>query len=83
MMNTDTPQTMLQEIKAATRWSEPMIAKEIGTSQATVNRLLNGQPDCKSRTWRAIHDLRERLRSEGKEIPDRRSHDTGSVSDPH
>lgn len=49
--------TLLKEIKDATQWSEPRIAQEIGTSQPTVNRILNGQGDCKGRTLRAITDL--------------------------
>jgi transcriptional regulator with XRE-family HTH domain len=46
--------TLLREIKEATRWSEPRIAAELGTSQPTVNRILNGQADCKATTYRAI-----------------------------
>lgn len=49
--------TLLREIKDATQWSEPKIAVEIGTSQPTVNRILNGQEDCKGSTLRAINDL--------------------------
>ena len=48
---------MLREIKDATGWSEPRIAQELGTSQPTVNRILNGQGDCKGRTLRAITEL--------------------------
>lgn len=53
--------TLLQEIKAGTNWSEPRIASEIGTSQPTVNRILNGQLDCKVSTLRAIEDLHKRV----------------------
>jgi hypothetical protein len=53
--------TLLQEIKAKTEWSEPRIASEIGTSQPTVNRILNGQTDCQGSTWRAIESLHKRL----------------------
>jgi len=49
--------TLLREIKDATQWSEPKIALEIGTSQPTVNRILNGQGDCKGSTLRAINEL--------------------------
>ena len=48
---------LLREIKDATKWSEPKIAEELGTSQPTVNRILNGQEDCKGRTLRAITAL--------------------------
>lgn len=49
--------TLLREIKDATSWSEPRIASEIGASQPTVNRILNGQEDCKGSTLRAILEL--------------------------
>jgi predicted transcriptional regulator len=49
--------TLLAEIKDATGWSEVKIAEVIGTSQPTVNRILNGQDDCKGSTLRAITDL--------------------------
>jgi transcriptional regulator with XRE-family HTH domain len=51
--------TLLREIKAATRWSEPQIATEIKTAQSTVNRILNGQEDCKASTLRAITKLHQ------------------------
>jgi transcriptional regulator with XRE-family HTH domain len=53
--------TLLQEIKAATSWSEPRIADELGTSQPTVNRILNGQEDCKGSTFKAIQDLHKKV----------------------
>lgn len=40
-----------------TGWSEVKIAEEIGTSQPTVNRILNGQDDCKGSTLLAITEL--------------------------
>ena len=54
-------QSMLQEIKAKTGWSEPRIAIEIGASQPTVNRILNGQKDCKGSTLRSIEELHAKL----------------------
>ncbi len=51
--------TLLREIKDASHWSEPRIATEIGTSQPTVNRILNGQDECKGKTLRAITALHE------------------------
>lgn len=65
-MDTQTPQSLLREIKDATGWSEPRIAKELEVSQPTVNRLMNGQPECKASTWRALCDLREKVRVEPK-----------------
>lgn len=53
--------TLLREIKSATSWSEPQIAAELGTSQPTVNRILNGQPDCKGSTFRAIESLHAKI----------------------
>lgn len=53
--------TLLGEIKRTTGWSEPRIASEIGTSQPTVNRILNGQLDCKVSTFRAIVELHSRV----------------------
>ena len=52
--------TLLKEIKAHREWSEPRIAEEIGTSQPTVNRILNGQVDCKIATYQAIKALYEK-----------------------
>lgn len=49
--------TLLREIKTATGWSEHRIATEILASQPTVNRILNGQPECKSSTFRSITEL--------------------------
>ena len=49
--------TLLQELKAKKSWSEHRLALEIGTSQPTVNRILNGQRDCKGSTFRAIQQL--------------------------
>lgn len=49
--------TLLREIKEKTQWSEAFIGQKIGASQATVNRILNGQPDCKGKTQRAIENL--------------------------
>lgn len=52
--------TLLREIKAKTGWSEPRLATELGTAQSTVNRILNGQSDCKMSTFRAITELHKR-----------------------
>lgn len=73
-MNTPS-QALLLAIKGATGWSEPKIAAEIGTSQATVNRLLNGQPGCQASTYLAIERLAARL----KLYPKRRKTDKASA----
>jgi hypothetical protein len=59
---------LLNEIKTETGWSEPRIATELRAllpdsrmSQPTVNRILNGQDECKSSTLRAIEALHERV----------------------
>lgn len=61
-------QELLIAIREKTGWSEPRIATEIKTSQATVNRLLHGQPGCQASTYLAIEELAARL----KLIPSRR-----------
>jgi predicted transcriptional regulator len=58
--------TLLREIKSVTGWSEPRIAQKLGTSQPTVNRILNGQVDCKGSTLRAITELHTSVCSESK-----------------
>lgn len=52
---------LLTEVKTETGWSESRIADEIGTKQPTVNRILNGQGDCKGSTLRAIEALHKRV----------------------
>jgi transcriptional regulator with XRE-family HTH domain len=52
---------LLQFVRAATRWSEPRIAKKLGVSQPTVNRILNGQSDCKGSTLQAIRKLHQQI----------------------
>jgi predicted transcriptional regulator len=53
--------TQLQAVKAKTGWGETRLAREIGTSQPTVHRILNGQNDCKGSTLLAIQRLHERV----------------------
>lgn len=53
-MNLRTPRELLTEIKAATKLSEIGLSKRIGVSQPTINRILNGQDECSSKTLRAI-----------------------------
>jgi hypothetical protein len=65
-MNTETPQKILSDIQTGTGWSQPRIAKETGTSQATICRLMNGQHECKSSTWRALLELRDRVQKKSR-----------------
>lgn len=50
-------QAKLAEIKAHTGLSEVALAQRLGVSQPTVNRILNGQVDCKGSTLVAIDHL--------------------------
>ena len=76
-MNTPA-QELLLKIREHTGWSEPRIATEIKTSQATVNRLLNGQPGCQASTYLAIEGLVKRLKIPAK----RRKSDKAPASQP-
>ena len=67
-MNTPA-QELLLKIREQTGWTEPRIAAEIKTSQATVNRLLHGQRGCQASTYLAIEGLAARL----KLLPKRRT----------
>lgn len=46
--------TLLMEIKRQQGWTQTRLAVELGTTQPTVNRILNGQDDCKVTTFKAI-----------------------------
>ncbi len=63
-MNTPTARQMLKEIKSALGLGEIALAEKLGTSQPTVNRILNGQPDCKGTTLQAIVRLYEQVVSQ-------------------
>ncbi len=56
MTTCDIP-AMLSEIKEKPSLSEARIGDLIGVSQPTVSRILNGQADCKVKTWKAIVEL--------------------------
>jgi DNA transposition AAA+ family ATPase len=72
-MNTSLTQ-MLSALVAANSWSQTDAAREIGTSQATVNRILKGQPDCKGRTYQKIVALYEAQCRESKSPADESTH---------
>jgi plasmid maintenance system antidote protein VapI len=59
-MNT-TPAQMLNEIKSTTGLGEIALAEKLGISQPTVNRILNGQPDCKGKTLQSIAALYQQV----------------------
>jgi transcriptional regulator with XRE-family HTH domain len=46
--------TLLREIKAASALTEVQLAAELGTTQPTVNRIINGQSSCNIALYRAI-----------------------------
>lgn len=52
-----THQAKLAEIKARMGLSEVALARKLGVSQPTVNRILKGQADCKGSTLVAIDQL--------------------------
>lgn len=56
-MTQRTPTELLKEIKDVTRLGEIGLAKRLHVSQPTVNRILNGQMVCSSKTLLAILSL--------------------------
>lgn len=56
-MDTRTPTELLAEIKTQTQLGEIGLAKRLGVSQPTVNRILRGQPNCSSKALLAIQRL--------------------------
>lgn len=69
---------MLQEIKAAKRCSQPTLARELGTSQPTVNRILNGQTECQSGLFARITALHSKVVGSGRRKDDPPAVDTGN-----
>jgi predicted transcriptional regulator len=53
--------TLMREISDESCWSQSRIARELGIAQATVNRLMRGQLDCKASTLIAIKALHQSL----------------------
>jgi DNA-binding transcriptional regulator YdaS (Cro superfamily) len=53
-MTLRTPTELLCEIKQATQEGEIALAKRLGVSQPTVNRILRGQMNCSSKALLAI-----------------------------
>jgi predicted transcriptional regulator len=62
--------TMLQEIKAAKGCGQPTLARELETSQPTVNRILNGQTECRSSLFKRISALHSEVVAQGRRKDD-------------
>lgn len=63
-MDTRTPSESLRDIKDLTGLSEVALARRLGVSQPTVNRILHGKSDCKASTLIAIQAWRSELATE-------------------
>lgn len=61
--------TLLRDIKAATALTETQLAAELGTTQPTVNRILNGQPGCKLATYHAIVSMHKAKCAQADGLP--------------
>jgi transcriptional regulator with XRE-family HTH domain len=57
----------LKAIKVAKKWTEVQLGAEIGASQPTVNRILNGQTGCRITTYQAIERIYRALDAPGAE----------------
>jgi DNA-binding transcriptional regulator YdaS (Cro superfamily) len=66
-MNLRTPTELLAEIKAATKLGEIGLAKRLGVSQPTVNRILRGQENCSSKALLAIQRVHAEVTAEGEQ----------------
>lgn len=53
-MDIRSPTELLAEIKQITKEGETALAKRLGTSQPTVNRVLRGNGNCKTELYLAI-----------------------------
>jgi hypothetical protein len=60
-MSTSIPTQLLAEIKSLTGLGETALAARLGVSQPTVNRILNGQMECKAKTLIALQSWRAEL----------------------
>ncbi len=60
--------TLLTDIKKKTGWSGARLAKEVGTSQPTIHRILHGQVDCMGATLVAICDLHQKICAKAMKI---------------
>ena len=63
--------TMLREIKAARGCGQPTLARELGTSQPTVNRILNGQTECRSGLFSRISALHSQVVDQARRKDDK------------
>lgn len=68
-MNLRTPTELLTEIKAVTQLGEIGLAKRLGVSQPTVNRILRGQANCSSKALLAIQRVHAEVMVEGVPSP--------------
>jgi len=57
----NSPQSRLAEIQAKTGLGQTALAALLGVSQATVNRIINGQMDCRGSTLSAIQSLHAKV----------------------
>jgi transcriptional regulator with XRE-family HTH domain len=62
--------TMLREIKAAKGCGQPTLARELDTSQPTVNRILKGQTECRSGLYSRISALHSEVVGQGRRKDD-------------
>lgn len=63
-MDPRTPNELLAEIKTKTQLGEIGLAKRLGVSQPTVNRILRGQPNCSSKALLAIQRVHAEVMAE-------------------
>jgi predicted transcriptional regulator len=62
--------TMLREIKAAMGCGQPTLAHKLRTSQPTINRILNGQTECRSGLYSRISALYSEVVRQGRRKDD-------------
>lgn len=75
-MDLRTPTELLVEIKAATNLGEIGLAKLVGASQPTVNRILRGQANCSSKVLLAIQRAHGEITARGAPVE---SHEPAAV----
>lgn len=68
-MELRSPSELLVEIKQTTKEGEIALAKKLGLSQPTVNRILRGQSGCSSKALLAIQRLHAEVMRSSSEQP--------------